>query len=49
MDHARNSDCVYILIDIGYIPVFEPFLKPDVKNSDNEQKAADLAAFNATR
>ncbi len=41
-EHAANSDCIYVLIDITCIPVFEEFIPPQ-----DRKEARKKADFNA--
>jgi len=41
-EHAANSDCIYVLIDITCIPVFEEFIPPE-----DRKEARKKADFNA--
>lgn len=41
-EQAANSDCIYILLDITCIPVFEEFIEPQ-----NRKERAKKAQFNA--
>jgi hypothetical protein len=41
-EHAANSDCIYVLLDITCIPVFEEFIEPQ-----NRKERAKKSQFNA--
>ncbi len=41
-EQAANSDCIYVMIDISCIPVFEEFIQPQ-----NRKGAAKKSQFNA--
>jgi hypothetical protein len=45
--HAANSDCIYILIDVSCIPVFEEFI-PEHKRKDARKKADFNAKLSAS-
>lgn len=46
-EHATNSDCIYILIDISCIPVFEEFI-PEHRRKEPKKKADFHAKLSAS-